>query len=163
MTVSKIELFIIKIEDNMTTILKKGDIISLQNIKNYKVTFVVNCNLFRIKSINVNTLELYGVDGDVLMSDIHPVHINGVDDVDIYYDPIILPDCIECGDPVPLRKKNRSYYVEVFKCETFETLKNKSFYDVIQEQNLSYVHEVQQFLKDRFNEDSLKINRIFFS
>lgn len=140
---------------NMTIKLEPGDLVILQNTDNYKVNPAFDGNLFKIKTINNDIVELHYVDGDVLMSDISPIPINGVDDVNIYYNPIVAASIVMPGDPIPVRRTNYSYYMEAFKNSTFQ---NKTFYDMIQEQNLSYVHEIQQFLRKRFRTDDLKIN-----
>ena len=103
-------------------------------------------NLFRIISIkddNITLCSHIGITFEAKYSDISPVLINGEDDKNIYYDPIVAAAVVYPGDEVPAHRTDYSYYMEQFKRCTYN---NKTLFDMIKERELKYVHEVQHFL-----------------
>ena len=64
--------------------------------------------------------------------------------------PIVAPD-----EPAPIRKTDYSYYYESFKRSFYE---NKNFQELIKDLDIKYVHEVQHFLIDKFQDNGLRID-----
>ncbi|MEL7585313.1 MAG: hypothetical protein AAGU19_01280 [Prolixibacteraceae bacterium] len=138
---------------------EEGDFIRLKNMDKYQVGRFLNMdvNIFEITSIKDESVEVKQVIGKIPVSEIEPIPINGKDDLQIYYDPIIMASIIGPYDPVPVHKKDYSYYYESFKRNFYE---DKDFQELIKEKGLRYVHEVQHFLFDQFQDDGLKIHAI---
>ena len=113
-------------------------------------------NLFRIIAINEDNITLcshFGLTFEVKYSDILPVPINGEDDQSIYYDPVVAASIVNPGDEIPTHRTDYTYYMEQFKWSTYN---GKTFFDMIKERELKYVHEVQHFLVNEFQRDELK-------
>ena len=121
-------------------------------IKNYSPSLSsrVNkkINIFEIEEIEGDecTLKLYK--SKVNLSDLEPIEINGVDDKDIYYDPIIAGSFIRPGDEPPTHHLDKSYYLDHFERCFY---KENSFKKLVAEKNLKYVHELQHFFSEMFN------------
>lgn len=132
-----------------------GDIVRLKRYYTSNSTRIKKeINLFKISNFEEEYIILDYYKVKVHYQDIEPVPINGIDDKDIYYDPIIAGSFINPGDPAPIIKKDYSYYLDHFQRCRFS---NYSFYELIHNKNLKYVHEVQHFLLDTFKHDDLKI------
>ena len=115
-----------------------------------------NMNLFRIIAINDDNITLcshLGFTFEAKHSDILPVPINGEDDKNIYYDPVVAAAIVYPGDEIPTHRTDYTYYMEQFKWSTYN---GKTFFDMIKERELKYVHEVQHFLVNEFQRDELK-------
>lgn len=113
-------------------------------------------NLFRIIAINDDNITLcshFGITFEAKYSDILPVPINGEDDKNIYYDPVVAAAIVYPGDEIPVHRTNYTYYMEQFKWSTYN---GKTLFDMINERKLKYVHEVQHFLVNEFQRDELK-------
>ena len=116
--------------------------------------FKHNCNIYEIKSINIqNVIKLVGVTGNVPVSDIEAIPIDGIHDKNIYYDPVVIP---QNGNAL---YTNYSYYLMSF--ETFYDENGKKFTDIVKERNYHFVHEIQHWLKEE-NVTGLKINYFNF-
>lgn len=139
-------------------ILRIGDFIRLKNMEEFKIERFSGrkVNIFEIINIKPEYVEVKNCVAKIPISEIEPILINGGDDTEIYYDPIIAASTIFPGDPLPVHRKDYTYYYEAFKRNSYQ---NKNFQELIKENNLQYVHEVQHFLFDRFSGDKgLKIN-----
>ncbi len=137
---------------------KAGDIVSLKNPGDYMKSSDFHgygINLYRILSMGEKTVELAGVDNDVPIIELLPVAIDGVEDRWIYYDPVIMASFVFPGDDTPVHKTDYSYYMDSFEHCFFE---DKSFKELVTKAHCSYVHEVQHYLRKRFNNDYLRIN-----
>lgn len=115
-----------------------------------------NENVFRILSINEITANLSDIDNGVPLDSLEPIPIDGVADSSIYYDPAIAADIVFPGEPIPVHKKNTSYYVDGLNTVHVDghTLK-----DEFLAMNFRYVHEVQRWLQEGGSRDELRVNR----
>lgn len=136
-----------------------GDFIRLRNIAAYQIDRVYGSrtNIFEIINIVPGYVEVKNCKEKIPISEIESIPINGIDDFRIYYDPIIAASIIEYGEPIPIKRVDRSYYLEAFKKHVY---KGKKFNDLVKEQNLEYVHDVQNFLRREFNKSELRIDAI---
>lgn len=135
-----------------------GDIVILQDRTKYKVSRLDDgaCDLFIIKSINGNAVKLHDVEEDVTLSELSPLLIDGIHDKLIWEDSIIAASTVKPGDPLPIYHIDKSYFMDKYK-SVFED--GNSFYDMIIEKQLKYVHEVQHWLRENGHVSStLKIN-----
>ena len=138
---------------------RKGDFIRLKDIDRWQVNRISGktINVFKIDSISPEFVEVNNCKEKIPISDIEPIPINGRDDSKIYYDPIIAASIVFPGDPVPIHRKDFSYYYDSFKRHFFQ---NKNYQELIKELDFQYVHQVQHFLFDEFRDDGLKIDAI---
>ena len=97
---------------------------------------------------------LDSVEGDVPMSELQPVAIDGVEDRWIYYDPQIAAS-FDFGDGVPASSRDYSYYMDAFERSRDG---KKTFKEMIDKSKLKYVHEVQHWLWKKYQDNGLKIN-----
>lgn len=133
-----------------------GDFVRFVNAERVKPNIFGHIiNVFKIKSIDGSTITLYDVDTPVDLVDIMPILIDGVEDRWIYYRPIIAASIVLPGQPIPTHTTDYSYYLDALKRCTY---KDTTFYEMIMEQQLKYVHEVQHFLRNIAHSDDLKIN-----
>ncbi|MCQ2171287.1 MAG: DUF1848 domain-containing protein [Bacteroidales bacterium] len=138
---------------------KTGDIVKLKNPEEYKKSCDYHgygINLYKILSIDGQSVRLVGVEKGVPITELMPVAIDGIEDRWVYYDPIIAASIVFPGDEVPSHSTDYSYYMNAFE-RCFDERKN-TFKDLIIKAHLVYVHEVQHFLQKRFYKDNLKIN-----
>jgi len=136
---------------------QKGDFVKLKNASKF--------NINRVKGGEVNIFELRNYDRDfaeirecktrIPSSEIEPIPINGKDDYHIYYDPVVMADFVNRGDPAPIRHTSYNYYFETFK-NSF--IKDENLLEIIIKRRYKYVHEVQEFLKESHQEKALKIH-----
>jgi len=138
-------------------VFRKGDFIRLKNIDDYQIERYSgeNVNIFEISDIELDFVRVLGCKNNIQISDIDSIPINGKDDFQIYYDPIVCASIVGINDPAPVRHKDYSYYFEAFKRSSYQ---NKNFQELIKERGLKYVHEVQHFLTDEFQDNGLKIH-----
>ena len=113
-------------------------------------------NVFKIKSLDSENIELYDIDEKLKIAEVEPIPIDGIADSDLYYDPIIMASIVVPGQPVPIHKTDYSYYMEKMKhCIDID---KKTYYDKIRQNNCQYVHEVQHFLREEAGEDRLRLH-----
>lgn len=76
------------------------------------------------------------------LDDIRPVRIDGEEDRDIYYDPIVAASIIDIGEAIPVVHRDTSeYYMDALKKSYNEH--HVSYYDEIHYIEARYVHEIQ--------------------
>lgn len=141
-----------------TVQLDKGDIVRLteKKLKEIQKNYLYNENLFVISEINNGEVKFQDLNVGVSTLDIRPVLMDGNLDSKIYYDPIIAASTVGPNEPIPVHKKNYSYFIKRFdKCK----YEGKTFNELMKGHNFIYVHEVQHWLRDNFNSDDLKINK----
>lgn len=135
-----------------------GDIVRLKNpglfrkvddFHDYRI------NLYKIVAFDETSVRLAGVRTSVPKSELLPVSVDGKEDRWIYYDPVIMASIVFPGDEVPAHSTDYSYYMDAFE-HSFDG--NKSFKELISKAHLVYVHEIQHFLRKKYNKDYLKIN-----
>lgn len=137
---------------------KKGDFVWVED--KVKDMFLVSsrhiANLFEIVEVKGNNVRLKDVEGTISLYKIEAVPIDGIHDINIYYDPIVAASLIPSGGKVPVHTSNFSYYMENFKKHFLSN--NKSYSDIVKERNYHFVHEVQHWLRT-MNDNGLKINK----
>jgi hypothetical protein len=137
---------------------KKGNFIRLKNLETSKI----NCysdkkvNIFEILDIDEAFVKIHDYEGKISINEIEAIPINGKDDLQIYYDPIICASIVSIDESIPVKQTDYSYYYTSFKKSFY---KEQNFQELIEEQNIEYVHEVQQFLAEKFKDNGLKIKR----
>lgn len=137
----------------------KGDIVKLKNPEKYKKEddyWGYNINLYKVVSFEKDSVKLAGVAKQVPKDELLPVEVNGIDDRWIYYDPVIMASFVFPGEDIPSHSTDYSYYMDAFE-HCFDE-KHISFKDLVSKAHLVYVHEIQHYLRKRFNQDYLKIN-----
>ena len=113
-------------------------------------------NVFRILSLNESTAKLSDIENDIPLNSLEPIPIDGVADASIYYEPAIAADIIFHGEPIPVRQKNTSYYVDGFDTVHVD---NHTLKDEFLAMNFKYVHEVQRGLHESGSRDELRVNQ----
>ena len=128
----------------------------LDSYSEYAKDVIWDENVFRILSIKGKYVKLLDVINEVPLDAIEPIPIDGCADSCIYYDPVIAADIIPYGKPVPVRKKDMSYFVDGFEKMHIDghTLKDE-FISL----NFKYVHEVQHWLRESSVLEELQLNK----
>lgn len=144
----------------MNTAFQKWDFVRLKSPDNYPDNRLLDkdVNIYFIIELNGQLAKISNHEEFVPVEELLPIPINGVDDAQIYYDPIIAAGTYHPNEEVRPRKTDYSYYLDHFK-RCFDT-KGKSFYDIVQENGYKYVHEVQRYLKGVGQENRLEIKAI---
>lgn len=106
--------------ENMKVIFKQGDIVKLSQrcFDNLSNGLFFPQNLFEIKSINYNEAVVFlkNISQSIPIEDIHPVKIDGREDRDIYYDPIVAAGFVSEDGPIPTVYRDSSeYYMDSLK------------------------------------------------
>jgi len=136
---------------------RKGDFIRLKNIELYQIDRYSNknVNIFEISEIGRDFVKVQCCNEQIPFSEINSIPINGKDDFQIYYDPIVCASYVAPSEPAPIQKTDYSYYYEAFKRRFYE---NKNYQELIKDLDLKYVHEVQHFLIDTIKNNGLSID-----
>lgn len=134
--------------------MKKADVVRLQYQEGDFVKYNNKvCEITRISDDGELSLAYDRV--GVSLQDIAPVRIDGEDDENIYYDPVVAAFIVAPGKAVPVAKKDYRYYMEVFKNVKQED--GTSLYDRVQECHFAYVHELQHWLLETQGQSGLKM------
>lgn len=136
-----------------------NDIVKLSKIKFERLSkeLFFPQNLFIIKEVNKNEvgIALKNVNHFFSFEDILPVKIDGKEDRDIYYDPIVAASIVTEGEETPAVQRDSSeYYMVSLKKSYDENL--ESCYDKIHNKGIKYVHEIQHVIPSL--QDDLKIH-----
>lgn len=126
---------------------RKGDIVKLDNecLKSIDRKRFFSQNLFYFKDVDGLFAKVSSGDVDVKipLRSILPVKIDGVEDRDIYYDPVVAANVVETDQEPPTIKRDKGeYYLNALK-RSFNS-EHISYYDIILSKNVNYVHEIQQ-------------------
>ena len=126
---------------------RKGDIVKLCNecLERISRKRIFSQNLFRIMEVDGLSAKVSSgnIDVQISVKDILPVKIDGVEDRDIYYDPVVTASVVGISQEIPVFKRDLGeYYLNALK-RSFND-EHVSYYDIIRSKNLSYVHEIQQ-------------------
>lgn len=134
-----------------------GDFIRLKNLAGYQIDRFSgrNINIFEINNIEPEYVELNNCKEKIPISEIESIPINGKDDFEIYYDPILAASVVFQNDPKPIRKTDYTYYFDTFKRCSYQ---NKNYQEIIKEERLQFVHQIQHFLFDKFLDKGLRID-----
>lgn len=143
----------------MKVIFKQGDIVKLSQscLDNLSKELFFPQNLFEIKSINYNEAIVFleSISQSISIEDILPVTIDGKEDRDIYYDPIVAAGFVSEDGPIPAVSRDSSeYYMDSLKKSYDEN--GVAYYDVIQNMGIHYVHEIQNQIP--YLQNDLKIH-----
>jgi len=134
-----------------------GDFIRLKNMSKWNTGRILNqeVNAFEINEINDQNIKIKNSNDIIPLSEVEPIPIDGESDLHIFYDPIIAANIISPGEEITVKNRDRKYYYDKFlKC--FDGFKN--FQKLAEERNCKYVHEVQHLLRDKFQDNGLKID-----
>jgi len=140
-----------------------GDFIRFKNVKQHLIDRINDdINIFEISSIVDGNVELFKCKGMIPFSDIEPIPVNGKDDFQIYYcsTNVCATTVINPYTPIPLLKTDYSYYYDSYSFK-INTYLNKNLPELIVEQGIKYVHEIQHYLLEEFNDNGLIIKNNF--
>lgn len=120
----------------------------------------IKTNLFIISGIqDDNQYMLDGWYRSFLKEDLRPVFIDDEVTQNIYYDPTIAAPIVVSGEPIPTFRTNYDYFMKHFEsCYDEEKV---SFKERVEQQGFLYVHEVQHWLREKFEGDDLKIKEVY--
>lgn len=123
-----------------------NDIVKLSKIKFKSLSkeLFFPQNLFTIKEITPDEvgIALKNVNHLFTIEDILPVKIDGKEDKDIYYDPIVAASIITEGEEIPVVQRDSSEYY-MFSLKKSYDENHESYYDRIHNKGMKYVHEIQ--------------------
>lgn len=111
------------------------------------------CQILNI--LKEGEIKLSFVKKAVPFCEIEPVRIDGIEDADIYYDPIVTAFMVTPDEDIPFVTVSDQYYMESFKNNVFED--GNSLYDKVSECNFTYVHVLQHWLIETQGQSGLKI------
>lgn len=136
----------------------KGDIVKFANEANVCPDYLHNLeNIYQIVSMEGSSVRLSRSFSPIIEADlstITAVKMDGQEDKYIYYDPVIAAPTVWPGDPVPVHRKNYTYYLDAII--TFPH--DRTMQDFIKENSFVFVHELQHYLRKHYHSDDLKIN-----
>lgn len=140
-----------------------GDYVRLRDkvFENEKGTLFYKTNVYKIEEIVkpetaiTPSYKLSDLSREFDIEEIEAIPIDGVHDVDIYYDPINAASVIAPGQPIPVHHTDYSYYMEHFKRCTYN---DKTYVEFVINANCQFVHEVQHYMRDELGGCELKIN-----
>lgn len=137
---------------------EKGDIVSLKNpslIRKSDDVLGLGLNLYKISSLQCDTVRLINVTQPVPKKELLSVKVNGIDDRWIYYDPVVAASIVFSGDPIPVHNTDYSYYMDALG-RSYDS--KKSFKELVEKEHLYCVHEIQHYLRKKYGSDNLRIN-----
>lgn len=132
-----------------------GDIIKLtdEGLSKIGARHIFKQNLFVISQINEESVCLRCYDGEFKITDVKPVAVNGIEDRNVYYDPIVIAQVVRSGEVLKASYTDvDQYYLDALKNSYM--LEGISYHDVICEKKYAYVHEIQH----EFSELRLRVN-----
>lgn len=148
----------LKIKDRIDPF-EKGDLIKLNETAFSKVEsrLIYSNNVFKILDISVDgSVRLSDLQQSVSISDIEAIKIDGNQDRDIYYDPIIAAPIVSYDAPAPVMANHRGeYFMDGLENTTY---KGKNLKQLVLEADCRYVHEVQHYLRALIKMDDLKVD-----
>jgi len=138
---------------------KVGDIIRLKDVNKFTNSRLLNkdVNAFEILVIEDDYIKLTFHEDLIPSNEILPIPINGVDDIRIYFDPIIAAGTYFHNQNAKPHITDYSYYMEHFK-RFFIQNKNNYLYDIIIKKGFKFVHEIQHYMREEQHGKALKIH-----
>lgn len=125
-------------------IYQNGDIVRLskQCVERLQKVLLVSQNLFVVEADDGENVKLRGIEEKVSSDDVLPVEINGDEDCDIYYDPVIAADVVSKDGEIKSHHIDKDeYYLDRLKnCYTKD---GESFCNKIKTAKIKYVHVLQ--------------------
>lgn len=141
---------------------ENGDLVKLTDaaFEKVKSQLIYSNNVFKILELSADgSVKLSDFSHPVSISDIEAIKINGIQDRDIYYDPIVAAPTVAYDAPAPVMRNHRGeYYMDGLANTTYD---NMTFKQLVLESDCRYVHEVQHYLRKHFNSDDLKVDEKF--
>lgn len=141
----------------MNTKFEKGDIVKFINPNNIKPDYLHNIvNIYRIVSIDGNKVIVnrsFSPNIETELSFIEGIKIDGKEDRNIYYDPVVAAYIVLPGEPVPLHHTNYTYYLDNKSTFMYEG----TMRDIVSKKGFTQVHQLQHYLREHFQTDDLKI------
>lgn len=138
---------------------KKNDIVRLRNeyFDKIKSKIFFPQNIFFIDKFldDGKSVLLRNVDIIIPSSEICPVKIDGEEDRFIYYDPVIAADVVCSDEKVKCHHVDKDEYY-LHKMKNFFDSKDRSYYEILNEEHFVYVHELQH--SKPFISRNLRIN-----
>lgn len=126
-----------------------NDIVKLSKIKFERLSkeLFFPQNLFIIREVNKNEvgIALKNVNHFFSFEDILPVKIDGKEDRDIYYDPIVAASIVTEGEETPVVQRDSSEYYMVSLKKSYDE-NHESYYDKIHNKGIKYVNEIQHVI-----------------
>lgn len=114
-------------------------------------------NTFVIAEVGMDgTVSLNELDEPISISEIMPLSISKKHAGNVYYDPIIAASIIGPDDEIPVHSTDYSYFMDAFGRVTEED--GTTLRALVEEQKFKYVHEVQHWLRGRYETDDLKVH-----
>ena len=114
-------------------------------------------NAFVIAEVEMDgTVSLNELDVPISISEIMPLSISKKHAGNVYYDPIIAASIIGPDDEIPVHSTDYSYFMDAFGRVTEED--GTTLRALVEEQKFKYVHEVQHWLRGRYETDDLKVH-----
>lgn len=137
-----------------------GDIVRIRGNKLHSELRLIDWRplIFKITDIDGERVKLEYHSDFIPISDIEGVPVNGVDDADIYYDPVIMASFVQFNEPAPVHRTDYTYFLEAFERCSY---KDTSFKDLLAPYGFKTVHEIQHFFIDKHFKDAaqgLKVN-----
>lgn len=112
-------------------------------------------NAFVIAEVGMDgTVSLNELDEPISISEIMPLPISKKRAGNVYYDPIIAASIIGPDDEIPVHSTDYSYFMDAMGRVTEGD--GKTLRALVDEQKFKYVHEVQHWLRGRYETDDLK-------
>ena len=114
-------------------------------------------NAFVIAEVGMDgTVSLNELDEPISISEIMPLPISKKRAGNVYYDPIIAASIIGPDDEIPVHSTDYSYFMDAMGRVTEGD--GKTLRALVDEQKFKYVHEVQHWLRGRYETDDLKVH-----
>lgn len=114
-------------------------------------------NAFVIAEVGMDgTVSLNELDEPISISEIMPLSISKKHAGNVYYDPIIAASIIGPDDEIPVHSTDYSYFMDALGRVTEED--GTTLRALVEEQKFKYVHEVQHWLRGRYETDDLKVH-----
>lgn len=158
---NKCSQFWLNLKEQMEPI-QVGDIVRLNEAEYKKIvdslTFKVNAFVVDyIDEKSDHAVKLKNVLSLMSAKSIEAIPIDGIHDLCIYYDPVLVASYVGPGEQLPQYRTDFSYFIEHFK--KIEVKGKGTLYDEMVKENVQFVHEAQHSLRREFHNDSLKINK----
>ena len=138
---------------------QRNDIVKLGDSKfdGLKDQLWFSDNAFVIAEVGMDgTVSLNELDEPISISEIMPLSISKKHAGNVYYDPIIAASIIGPDDEIPVHGTDYSYFMDALGRVTEED--GTTLRALVEEQKFKYVHEVQHWLRGRYETDDLKVH-----
>lgn len=138
---------------------QRNDIVKLGDSKfdGLKDRLWFSDNAFVIAEVGMDgTVSLNELDEPISISEIMPLSISKKHAGNVYYDPIIAASIIGPDDEIPVHSTDYSYFMDALGRVTEED--GTTLRALVEEQKFKYVHEVQHWLRGRYETDDLKVH-----